>query len=186
MRVTPPTSTENSPKWATFTITSPHIRRITFRCNTTIAELTKQPNDHKTPHHNKWGICQLTCNSCSLSYVGQTSCSLKVHYQEHIRYIRNSNPQSAYARHILHNQHKYGTMNNLMTPLKPLNNPNMLTPYEQFHVQALHQKGRLIPEQYAGDSNPLFQLAIHSPIHYMTEPVEQHPSSRTHSRLPCT
>jgi hypothetical protein len=52
-------------------------------------------------------------------------------------------------------------MNNVMTLLKPLNNPNMLISYEQFHIQALHQKGKLIPEQYAGDPNPLFQLSIH-------------------------
>jgi len=37
-------------------------------------------------------------------------------------------------------------MNNLMTPLKSLNNPNMLTPYEQFYIQALHQEGKFIPE----------------------------------------
>ena len=54
-------------------------------------------------------------------------------------------------------------MNNLMTLLKPLNNPNMLTPYKEFHIQALYQKGKHIPEQYAGDPNPLFQLAIHPP-----------------------
>jgi len=54
-------------------------------------------------------------------------------------------------------------MNNLMILFKPLNNLNMLTPYEQFHIQALHQKGKLIPEQYAGDPNHLFQPAIHPP-----------------------
>jgi hypothetical protein len=93
--------------------------------------------------------------------VGQTSRSLKVRYKEHIRY---NNPKSAYAQHILRNQQEYGTMNNVMTLLKPLNNPNMLTHYEQLHIQALHQKGKLIPEQYAGDPNPLFQLAINAPI----------------------
>jgi hypothetical protein len=36
-------------------------------------------------------------------------------------------------------------MNNLMTLLKPLNNPNTLTPYEQFYIQSLHQEGKLIP-----------------------------------------
>jgi len=56
-------------------------------------------------------------------------------------------------------------MINVMTLLKPLNNPNMLTPYEQFHIQALHQKGKLIPEKYAVDLKPLFQLAIHPPPH---------------------
>jgi hypothetical protein len=134
----PPTSTENSPKWATFTFISPHIRRITnlfkhtnvriaFRSNNTIAQLTKPTNDHKIPHHNKWGIYQLTCNSRNLSYVGQTSRNLRVRYKEHIRYIRYNNPKSAYAQHILNNQHEYGTMNNVMTLLKPLNNPNVRT-----------------------------------------------------------
>jgi len=172
---TPPTSTENNTKWATFTFTFPHIRKITdlfnhtnvtiaFRCNNTIAKFTKPPNVHKIPPHNKWGIYQLTCISCDLSYVGQTSRSLKICYLEHIRYIRNNNPQSAYTQHILCNQHECSMMNNLMTLLKPLKNPNMLTPYEQFYLQALHQEGKLIPEQCEGDPNPLFQLAIH-PTH---------------------
>jgi len=86
--------------------------------------------------------------------VGQTNRSLNIRYRELIGYIRNNNPQSAYAQHILRNQHEYGTMNNLMTLLKPLNIPNMLTPYEQFYI----------PEQCPDDPNPLFELAIH-PIH---------------------
>jgi hypothetical protein len=114
---TPLTNTDNKTKWATFTFISPHICRITnifkhsnvkvaFRCHNTIAQLTKPPNDRNMPPHNKWGIYQLTRNSCNLSYVGQTSRSLKIRFQEHIRYIRNNNPQSTYAQHILHNQHE--------------------------------------------------------------------------------
>ena len=51
----------------------------------------------------------------------------------------------AYAQHILLNQQGYGIMHNLMTLLKPLNNPTMLTPYEQFYIQSLQQEGKLIP-----------------------------------------
>jgi hypothetical protein len=54
-------------------------------------------------------------------------------------------------------------MSNVMTLLKPLNNLNMLTPFEKFHIQALHQKGKLISEQYVDDPNTLFQIAIHPP-----------------------
>jgi len=126
------------------------------------------------------GSTNLTCNSCNLSYVGQTSHSLKICYQEYIRYIRSNNPQSAYAQHILRNQHKYGKMNNLMTLLKPLNNPNMLTPYEQFYIQTLHSEGKLIPEQYQGDPSPFFELAVH-PSHTPHDRV-----SRTISLIPDT
>jgi hypothetical protein len=95
-------------------------------------------------------------------YVGQIIHSLKIHFQEHIRYVRNNNPQSAFAQHILHNQPEYGQMNNIMKVLKPLSTPSMLTSYKQVYIQTFHQE-KLIPEQYAGKQNPLFQMAIHPP-----------------------
>jgi len=171
-------------QWGTFTVTSPQIRKITnlfkhtnvkiaFRCNN-----TKTPSVHKIPPHNKWEIYQLTYDCCNLSYVGQTSRSLKIRYQEHIRYKRSNNPHSAYAQHILRNQHEYGTMNNLMTLLKPLNSPNVLNPYEQFYIQTLQREGKLIPEQCQGYPNPLFELTIH-PTHTPHDRV-----SRTVSLMP--
>jgi len=45
-------------------------------------------------------------------------------------FTRYNNPQSAYALHILQNKHEYGQMNSTVTLLKPLNNPNLLLPYE--------------------------------------------------------
>ena len=36
----------------------------------------------------------------------------------------------------------------------------MLTPYEQYVIQSLHQDGQLIPEQNPGEKNLLLQLAI--------------------------
>jgi len=126
-------------KWVTFTYISPQIRKVTnifsntniriaYKCHSTMTNLIKPPRDQCTLPHNKWGIYQLTCNTCNLLYVGQTSRSLNIRFQEHIRYIRYNNPQSAYALHILQNQHEYGQMNSTMTLLKPLNNPNLLLP----------------------------------------------------------
>ena len=59
------------------------------------------PKEHDISPHNKWGIYQLKCNTCGRSYVGQTSRWMNIRFQEHIRYIRNNNPQTAYAQHIL-------------------------------------------------------------------------------------
>ena len=147
-------------KWVTFTYISPQIGkitnlfrntniRITYKCRNTIANWIKPPRDH-TPPHNQWGIYQLTCNTCNLSYVGQTSRSLSIRY----------NPQSAYGLHILQNRHKYGPMDNTMILLKHINNQNLLLPYEQYHIQALHHNRKLIPEQSPGDTNLLFQAVI--------------------------
>jgi len=162
----------NNKKWTTFTFVSPRVCRITnlfkytnvkvaFRCHNTLGRLTKPTKDINTPPHNKWGIYQLTCNSCNLSYVGQTSLNLKIRFQEHIRYVRNNNPQSAFAQHILHSQPEYGQMNNIMKGLKPLINRSMLTSYKQFYIQTFHQENKLILEQYPGEQNLLFQTSIH-------------------------
>jgi len=53
-----------------------------------------------------------------------------------------------------------------MTLLKPLNNPNMPIPYEQYYIQTLYREGKLIPEQSPGEINPLFQTVINpQPAH---------------------
>jgi len=99
----PHTNMDKNKKWATFTFISPHICKITnlfrktdikiaFRCRNTTGSLIKPSKDHDIPPHNKWGIYQLTCNTCNLSYVGQTNRNLKICIQEHIRYIRSNNP----------------------------------------------------------------------------------------------
>ena len=114
-----------------------------------------KPNTaNNTPYYNRNGIYKLTCNTCKLAYVGQTSHSLKLRFQEHIRYIKHNNPPSAYAQHILQNRQEYGPMDHLMTILKPLNDTTFLTPYEQYFIQFFYQKGQLIPEQAQGGKNP--------------------------------
>jgi len=55
-----------------------------------------------------------------MSYIGQTSRDLTQRYREHIRYIRNNDPQSAYTQHIPRNQHEYGTFTDTMTLHKPI------------------------------------------------------------------
>ena len=155
-----------------------------YKCRNTIANLNKPPRDHDTPPHNKWGIYQLTCNTCNVSFVGQTSRSLNIRFQEHIQYIGYNNPQLPYDLHILQNQHEYGQMNSTMTLLKPLNNPNLLLPYEQYYIQSLHQERRLIPEQSPGETNPLFQTVINPQPPYSVVLQTSHGYHTTIATLP--
>jgi hypothetical protein len=98
--------------------------KFTFKSSNTIAQLIKlhtttipSPNPHDTS-----GIYSLSCNTCKQGYVGQTGSTLKLRYQEHTSYLKNNDPQSAYAQHILHNRHEYGPIDKTMTLLKPLSN----------------------------------------------------------------
>jgi len=96
---------------------------------------------------------------------------------------KTNSPQSACAQHILQNRHEYGTLAETIALLKPIQQKSMLLPSEQFHIQSLHQAGKLIPEQCLNDPNLLFQLAFSHPHHtrHKTEPVNQHPTNRTHN-----
>jgi hypothetical protein len=131
--------------WTTFTHYSQQIRKITnlfkntniriaFRSTNTIKRITKRKTNNSSPDYDKSGIYKIKCNTCHRSYIGQTKRSLKLRYQEHFRYIRNNNPQSAYAQHILNNRHEYGPMHNTMELLKQINKTKFLIPYEQLYI----------------------------------------------------
>jgi len=165
------TTNEENRKWATFTFHSPKIRKITnlfkhtnikiaFRSTNTIQKITEPRKQDNTQEHSKSGIYKLACKTCSKAYIGQTSRDLTKRHREHIRYIKNNNPQSAYALHILNNRHEYGPITDTMSLLKPIKKPSLLIPYEQLFIQAFHRSDRLIQEQHCHEQNPLFQLAI--------------------------
>jgi len=90
--------------------------------------------------------------------VGQTSCILKTRFQEHTRYIKNNDPRSSYALHILNIRHEYRNINDTMTLLKQVNKPCLLLPYEQMFIQSLHHSNALINEQQASEHNPMHEV----------------------------
>jgi hypothetical protein len=102
----------------------------------------------------------MTCKTCNKVYIGQTSRKFNIRYREHIRYIKNNEPQSGYTQNFLHNIHEYGTQTEKITLLKSIKNQTMLILYEQLFIQAFHQTSNLVPEQQSNETNPLFQLAI--------------------------
>ena len=113
---------------------------------------------------------KLACNICKLSYVGQTSCSLKQRYQEHMRYMKQLDPQSAYTLHILKNKHEYGPIHTTMSLLKQITKTSLLFHYEQFYIQLHYYHKELTLEENTGENNPSYQLifdpCIMSPPHY--------------------
>jgi hypothetical protein len=138
------TKDENK-KWATFTYHSSKIRKITnlfkhtniniaFKSTNTILHLTEPKMHDTTQDYNKSGIYKLTCKTCNKAYIGQTSTDLTKRHHEHIRYIKNNDPQSTYAYHILNNIHEYGTLTDTMSLLKPIQKTSLLIPYEQLLI----------------------------------------------------
>ena len=125
--------------------------------------LTTPKTTNNIQENKKCGIYKLRCNTCKLSHVGQTNCNFEQRYQEHIRYIKQNNPQLAHALHILNNNHQYGPFNTTMSLLKQITKTSILIPYEQFSTQSHYYHKVLILEQNKGENNPSSQL-IFNPL----------------------
>jgi hypothetical protein len=134
-----------------------------------ILQLIKSRSDKATPEHEKRCIYKLTCH---MSYNGQTRRNLK-RYQEHVRYVKTNDPQSAYALHILNNKHEYWHIH--------VNITSLLTPYEQLYIQSYHHHRQLIQEQQSGDHNPMYRLIYdrHAKRH-PAEPPDRQPHTYPH------
>ena len=145
---------------------------IAFKSTITLQQLTKPKIDNNTQERDKSGIYKLTCNTCKMSYIGQTNRRLHQRYKEHVRYIKHNTPKSSYALHILNNKHEYGPINDTMVLLKHINRTTLLIPFEQLYIQTYHHHKQLIPEQHMSEHNPMYLL-----IHYVHN--SSHPSRPT-------
>jgi len=128
-----------------------------FKTTTTLHHLIK-PAPTQLREHEKSGIYKITCTTCHKAYVGQTSRNLKSRFWEHVRYIKNNDPRSAYALHTLNCRHEYGNIKDTMTFLKQINTPTLLLHYEQMYIQLFHHNNELIPKQHLNEHNPMFDL----------------------------
>jgi hypothetical protein len=94
---------------------------------------------------------------CSYQYCEET---LKQKYQEHVRYIKHNNPQSAYAIHSVNNLHKYGPMNSSMCLLKRVKKGTYLNSIEHFYIPFYTYKNKLISNECIGERDPLYQCFV--------------------------
>ena len=165
-------------KWITFTYHNPLIlvHKVTnlfkntnlhtaFRANNTIfSHLYHQSSHNKL---NASGIYRLQCTTCKKSYVSQTGRSLAVRHREHIIYIKNNNPLSAYSMHVLNNKHYYGNPEHTLQLLQACEKGKIINCWESLHIQIRQQQQLLIDEQRTYDFNSLYSLA--NKTHHTTQ-----------------
>jgi hypothetical protein len=92
-------------------------------------------------------------------YVGQSGREIGTRYKEHIRYICNNNPASAYSQHILNHGHEFGPANNTLQLLKHCTKGKIMNCWENFFIQRLVHQAILIDEQNTQEPNPLFTVS---------------------------
>ena len=106
--------------------------------------------------------------------------AITVRHKEHLWYIRNNNPMSAYAMHILHNRHEFGPAEETLKLLKPCTKSTKMNCWEELYVNMHYKQGLLIPEPQVMDTSPLFDLTIipcdlqTTPLHSISQPDTFH------------
>jgi hypothetical protein len=131
-RTTNKEDTTQKKKRIVVTYTGPHIGtlintfrstniQITYKPDTKISKFLTSNKELPNKMLNS-GIYELMCQTCNYAYVGQASRELHTRYKEHIRYIRNNDPKSAYAQHILDNQHESGPAHKTIELIKHATN----------------------------------------------------------------
>ena len=158
---------KNKKKRAIFRYHSPAIRKTTnlFQ-KTDIKIVFKTPNttykllqgNQLTEQYESDGIYGIKCCTCNQWYIGQTGRSLSTRHKEHIRYIRQNQTTSAYAMHILNNNHEYGPITETMRLLKHCKKSTTMNCWEDLFIQK-YKEDKLIRQQQTSETNPLFKLA---------------------------
>jgi hypothetical protein len=157
---------QHKKKWVTFTYHGPSVHKVTNLFKHTNLKITFRPTNtvyqqlsQKSNNTNTSGIYQLKCNTCKHSYIGQSGRPITTRYKEHLRYIKNNNPTSAYATHILNNRHEFGPTEETLKLLKPCTKGTRMNCWESLFMHIHYKNNILISEQQVTDTNPLFDLA---------------------------
>jgi hypothetical protein len=131
--------------------------KITYKPDTKISKFLTSNKELPNKILNS-GIYELICQTCNYAYIGQTSRDLLTRYKEHIRYVKNNEPKSAYAQHILDSQHEFGPAHKTVELIQACNRRNEILHWENLYVQKYSTEGKLISEQTPHEYNILFSL----------------------------
>jgi hypothetical protein len=125
----------------------------------TIWQLLKH-NKNPPNRYSNSGVYSIKCSSCNRFYIGQTGREISTRYKEHIRSIRTNNPKSAFALHMLDNNHQYSPIEESLQLIVPCKKGNRLNLLENLYIQLFHNLDLLMTEQNTFEYNPLFSLLL--------------------------
>ena len=136
---------KQSNKWIAFTFHGPPVHKISNLFGKTGLKIAFRPTNtsfqqptQKSKNNNPSWIYQLKCSSCNKAYVAQSGRAKSLRHKEHLQYIRNNNPISAYAMHILHNRHQFGPADETLKLLKPCNKGIKMNCWEALYMNMLY------------------------------------------------
>jgi hypothetical protein len=94
-----------------------------------------------------------------MKYVGQTSSSFKVRYQEHIRAIESNKSNPGYAQHILCTGPTYGNIDDTLKILHTIKKESYMHTLGKFHIYTM-KTGVQMNKTNTDTLNPISEMLI--------------------------
>jgi hypothetical protein len=169
-------------KWTKFTFVGKETRLITrLLKNTNIKVAFTTSNNlgkllsHQSPHthknkYSKNGVYQLICPTCKRKYIGQTGRPFLVKYKEHYADFKHANNKSKYAQHILEENHTFGPMEEIITPLRLMNKRKMMDTWDRFYIYKETRICNQINDKLTIQSKPIFDAVVRHHAHRGHQP----------------
>jgi hypothetical protein len=110
--------------------------------------------------YNQSGIYQLQCSQCPLKYIGQTGCTFRIRYKEHINTIRTNRQNSKFAQHILDTGYEYDTLEQTMKILHVEKKGPKLNTLERFYIDDITKKDLQMNDTFTDIHNPIFDTLV--------------------------
>jgi len=132
-------------KWAKFTYTGRETKfitkifknsniRIALSANNTIEKLLTTKQEHVKSKYDKSGAYELKRPTCNMTYIGQTGCSFKTRFQEHLRDFKYNKQKSKFAQHLLDKQHSMDKMENTMDIIHITSKGKKMDTIEKYYI----------------------------------------------------
>lgn len=135
---------------------------VSFKTNNKLGSILKPRPTEKKSLENYTGVYKISCDDCPKFYIGQTTRSFKTRFKEHLP-TKKSKTRSAYAAHLIDNNHNYTDFQKNVNILN-INNKKgrMLDCLEEFHIyKAMKtEPHNVLNEQVSFKSNAIYNTAI--------------------------
>lgn len=106
------------------------------------------------------GIYKITCQECSMFYLGQTGRDFNTRYTEHIKaYTHNRHTTSAIATHIHNTGHPFGKIEQNVKVLHRLNKSHQMDLLEELEIYSHYKKyeDKILNEKLESESVHFFR-----------------------------
>jgi len=110
-----------------------HNVTVAYKTSNKLSSLLKEKK-HSRNDIEGTGVYKIVCDECPSYYIGQTTRSFAVRFKEHLPHNKSSISKSAFASHLVDNNHSYTGINENLQILHKCGRGKFIDALEQYEI----------------------------------------------------